>query len=320
MRVHRGLLFWGLGLVTAGAVALAIMQGYLDRETMAGAWRLWPLILVAIGVSLIVARTRVAPLGTALAAVVAGTVVGTAVAVGPGVVAFCGGSDPASLEDHTGTFAGSGAALTWRLDCGDLDLTMNATSTWTARVGSSRGDPPMVSGSPSALEITSQHVGDFLNSGHERWEVVIPQAVTYDAEIRANAGTLNLGLAGSSFSSLALQPNAADLHLNLVDASVDGFDLELNAGSAKITVSSGTLLTGSIDVNAGSISLCAPDGTPLQITASGAAFGTDLGGNGLTRTGDTWESPGYASAQRRITLTVHGNAASFDLNPSGGCS
>src|SRR5690242_19934577 len=53
VRMHRGLLFWGLGLLSAGVVALAIQQNLVDRNVMAGAWRLWPLILVAIGLSLV---------------------------------------------------------------------------------------------------------------------------------------------------------------------------------------------------------------------------------------------------------------------------
>jgi Domain of unknown function (DUF5668) len=51
MKYHCGLLFLGIALVTGGAVALTAQQGYIDQDLVAGAWRLWPLILVAIGVS-----------------------------------------------------------------------------------------------------------------------------------------------------------------------------------------------------------------------------------------------------------------------------
>ena len=113
MRINRGLLFWGLGFITAGAVALAIQQGILDRDTMAGAWRLWPLILIAIGISLMVARTPAAPLGTALAAVVIGTIVGTAIAVGPGIAVGCGvGIRRIDVSHHLGqAVARSGGSI-----------------------------------------------------------------------------------------------------------------------------------------------------------------------------------------------------------------
>ena len=32
MNYNRGLLFWGLALITGGAVALAAQQGYIDRD------------------------------------------------------------------------------------------------------------------------------------------------------------------------------------------------------------------------------------------------------------------------------------------------
>ena len=76
MRVSRGLLFWCLGFITAGAVALAVQQGYLDRNAVADACRLWPLILIAIGLSLIARRTQWAIAGTVLSAVVIGAIVG----------------------------------------------------------------------------------------------------------------------------------------------------------------------------------------------------------------------------------------------------
>ena len=48
MTYHRGLLFWGLALITGGAVALAAQQGYIDQDLLAGAWRLWPLVLCLV--------------------------------------------------------------------------------------------------------------------------------------------------------------------------------------------------------------------------------------------------------------------------------
>lgn len=323
MRVNRGLLFWGLGLVTAGAVALAVQQGVLDRNVMENAWRLWPLILVAIGFSLIVSRTQIAPLGTVVAALVIGAIVGTAISVGPGFAFSCGdvGSDSPSLTDHTGSFDGQSASLDWRLNCGTIDVSMAAGSTWIASIGSTGNDRPTAAGDASRLRIDSASTdGGFnVDRGREHWVVSLPSDPTYDATIRANAGKLSFDLSGSSFSSLDIQPNAADVHLDLADATIEGLDLEMNAGSANMTVSAGTSLAGSIQMNLGSVQLCAPAGTAMRITTSGSLFSAELDGNGLNRSGDTWESPGYASAQQRITLDVHGNLGSFKLNPSGGC-
>ena len=320
MRVNRGFLFWGLGFVTAGLVALAIQLGYLDRTAMAGAWRLWPVILVAVGLSLILSRTPLALLGTVVAALIVGASAGTAIAVGPGFAADCGELPSTPLQDHSGTF-GRTASLEWQLDCVTLNVATAHVSSWRASVRSTGSKVPSVDGASDHLDLRSANQGNvpFLDQDRERWLIQLPIATTYQGEIHANGSTATLDLTGSRFSALTLQPNAADVVMAVGGANIEGLDVDLNAGSLSITASPDTSLSGSIQANAGSIKLCAPPGTALQITASGTAFGTNLDDSDLAKDGDTWESAGYAEAANKITLTVHGNAASFDLNPSGGC-
>lgn len=320
MHINRGFLFWGLGFVTAGLAALAIQAGYLDRTVMAGAWRLWPLLLVVLGVSIILSRTPFALLGTVLAAVVLGGGVGTVIAVGPGFAADCGDSPPATLQDFTGSLS-STASLDWQLNCGTVDVHMSQGSNWSASVGSTGSKQPTVASSTDHLDINSgdQGGGFLVDNGRERWVVELPSATTYDAEFHVNASKGTMDLSGAKFNSLSVQPNAADLVLNVGDANVQGLDLQLNAGSLSIVATTGTALSGTIRVNAGSVQLCAPSDAGIRITASGTAFGTNLGDTDLTRTGDSWQSSGYDQVVQKITLTVHGNAGSFDLNPPGGC-
>lgn len=319
MRVNRGLLFWGLGFLSAGLVALAIQQGYLDRSMMAGAWRLWPLILVALGISLVASRTPFALAGTALAAVVIGATAGTAVAVGPAIGSNCGGSGPASLQDHTGTF-GATATLDWQLNCGTLDVTVGPGATWRASLGTTGRTGPTIDANAGHLDLNSADQGGFfIDRGRERWVVQLPAATTYDAKIRTNASGVMTDLSESHFSALALQPNAADVRMRVDGASIEGFDVQMNAGALVMIASSTTTLSGAVQMNAGSMNLCVPADAGVRITATGTAFGTNLGSTDFNRSGDTYESSGYAAAQHRITLTVRGNAASFDLNPPGGC-
>lgn len=319
MRLNHGLLFWGLGLLTAGLVALAVQQNVLDRDVMANAWRLWPLILVAIGLSLILSRTGYALVGTAVSAIVIGAIVGTAIVVGPAAAISCAsGDDPSALTDHGGSFGGT-ASLDWQLNCGTLEVDMTAENAWTASVGSVSGNQPTVTSASDELRLASVDKGFFAGGGRERWVVRLPAATTYDADLQVNGGKATMNLTGSRFSTLSFQPNAADVHLDLSNATVTDLDLELNAGSAVITASSGTNIEGRIQENAGSVRLCVPSGVGLRITATGVAFGTNLDQSGLSRNGDTWVSSDFGSAYQKITLTVEGNAGSFDLNPSGGC-
>jgi hypothetical protein len=194
------------------------------------------------------------------------------------------------------------------------------------RYGTDGGQQPSLDAGSDHLNLRSSNGGGFLGTDRERWVVRLPSPTEYEAAIVANGGSLDMNLAHSSFAGFTLEANAADVRLDFTEASTTsaypGLDIHLNAGKLVIIAAdSGGSVQGNIEANAASVMLCAPDNAPIRVTASGAAFGTNLDDTDLTRSGDTWQSATYASAHpdQAITLTVHGNAASFDLNPENEC-
>lgn len=319
MHLNRGLLFWGLALLIAGGVALAVQQGYLDRDTVAGAWRLWPLILVAIGLSVILSRTPLAPIGTVAAAAVVGIAAGALISVGP-IAAGCSGAEPGNLQDRTGSF-GSKADVVLRFDCGTLQVRSVSDNRWTVSSARAGGGNAQIASTVSRLEVTSNNDGQWWTNGRQRWEVSLPASTTYQLDIQPNAADATINLAGGKFDRVSLQPNAGSIHLDLRGAQVDLLDLSLNAGSASILVGADAAMSGTLSVNAGSIELCAISGTALRLVMTeSVAFSHNLEKSGLVRSGDTWSTSGYADATNQIELRVTGNAGSFALNPEGGCS
>src|SRR6478609_4538134 len=129
MHVHRGLLGWGVFFIVLGAVPLAVRAGVLEASSVAGAWQLWPLLLVGVGGGLVLARTRADVIGTLIAAGTAGLMAGGLLVTGlPGVgegFAACGigpGTDGTPFAEQRGTF-GAEADVSIRLDCGSVDVT-----------------------------------------------------------------------------------------------------------------------------------------------------------------------------------------------------
>lgn len=320
MRINRGLLFWGLALVIGGGVALAAQQGYIDREVLREAWRLWPLILVAIGLAIILGRTPFSWVGTVVAAVVVGIAGGALLSVGPAVVS-CGGSEPTAFDTGSGTFGGT-ASVGLDFNCGTLAVGMAGGNDWSARTGS-RGDrSALVDAGPNALKISAPDGGWGLADSRQRWEVTLGSAVRYDLDVSANAAETVLDLRDGSFSRLRLDPNAGSVRVDLSGATLDDLQASVNAGSLSITVDGATQITGgAIEANAASVELCTAPGTAIRISSdSNFTFSHNLDDAGLSRSGDSWTSAGFDGAQHTITLSVDGNAASFTLNPSGGCS
>ena len=79
-------------------------------------------------------------------------------------------------------------------------------------------------------------------------------------------------------------------------------------------------LVGTVDANAASVTLCAsPDVGLRLIVDENITTSNNYGDAGLVRSGNTWETPGYATAATKIELRTGGGAASFTLDTTGGC-
>ena len=320
MQVNRGLVFWGLALVTAGVVGLAVSQSWIDGGLLAGAWRLWPVILIAIGLSIVASRTPFAMLGTVVAALVVGVAGGAFFAAGPGMVS-CGGEPGGATSTSSGEFTEPLAKVNLELNCGTLNVGMADGPGWRAVTASDADDQPAIEEGPASLDIFSGEGRSFpFDRSRQVWTVTLGQDVTYEIGGTLNAGDASLDLQDGLFDAIGLTSNASSVELLLRGSTVEDLNLQVNAGSLSIVADADSDLAGQIGTNAGSVDLCVPDGVGLQIiVTSSVAFAHNLDDSGLTESDDTFTSAGFDTAEHKVVLQVQGNAASFDLNPEDGC-
>jgi hypothetical protein len=312
MRINSGLLFWGAALITAGALALAVQANLVPREAFADAWSLWPLILVAIGVGLLLSRSPLAWVGALVGGVVLGILGGALLTVGPSVGACSG--DPQESHSAGGTLS-QGAEVDVDFNCGALEITAAAGTAWELMA---RGDEPRAEEEEGRLEVRTRDGAPFgVGRSRNEWSLTLPSDPTLDLNVSLNAGNGELGLAGLSATELSLDVNAGDATLDLQGASADELDVGVNAGSTTVIVDEASQLAGTLEANAGSLIVCAAERTDLAITIEDAvAFSHNLDESGLTRSGETWRS---GSGTATVTLRIEGNAASFALDPEEGC-
>jgi hypothetical protein len=316
VRINTGLIFWGVALITAGVVALAIQTGAISEASAREAWRFWPVIIIVIGVAVIAARTQFAVIATIVAGLVVGSLGGTLVAGFPEGFGFGCQGEAAEAVGEEGSFE-TDAEVELSLNCGELNVTTASGSTWSveARYGE---DPPRIESDEDSLLVDSPDDVAFLGFDADQvWDVTLPTDPTLALSVDANAASSQLDLDDSTLSSLAVDANAGDVEIRLPGASVSALSVDANAGSISIEVDDATELAGSVEMNAGSLDLCVPEGIGLAITLSddNITFSHNLDDLGLTRQGDIWRS-GTGDA---ITLSIEGNAASFTLNPEEGC-
>ena len=316
MRIRPGLLFWGIFFLLLGGIPLLVRAGVLDANLLADAWRLWPLLLVALGIALILGRTSAGLLGTALAAVVLGVAAGGVLASGTGFIGNVGACGPETATDQRlqdgGTASGPMSA-SFDLDCGSLDVSTQGGSDWQVDAAY-RGAPPILERTDTSLTLRSP---DGFGVRRQNWDVTLPADQVRELRIDANAGTVSSRLSGAQLNVFHLNLNAGDARIDASDGSLGRMDASVNAGRIRLRVSTDT--TGSLSANAGAIDLCTPPGAALRFNVQEQlTFAHNFDDQGLVHDGDTWTREGAVGAPT-IDLSIQGNAASFTLDPAGGC-
>jgi len=177
-----------------------------------------------------------------------------------------------------------------------------------------RGPEPTVEGSADRLTIRSPSGG---GDRRQDWTVRLPADATKTIDLTANAATTTVDLGAAKLDEFHTAMNAGDVRIAAAEATVGRLEVTMNAGRMRVTLGA-TATSGSLSVNAGAIDLCVPPGAGLRLDVEEQlTFVTNLSSRGLGHAGTVWSRP--ASGGGVIDLSVEGNAASFNLNPDGGC-
>jgi len=323
VHLDRRLFNWGLFFLALGLIALVVRAGYIAPATAARAWTLWPVLLICAGLAVLLRRTPIQFLAGGAAAVVLGWMLGGLLVTGRFPSVGCGPtSATTSFPTQQGSL-GSSASVDIETNCGQLTVQSAPGGSWSVSGTTDRGLTPRITATTDRLEVRSPDRSDFGVLGSpDDVTVSLPQLAATDLTVNVNAGTGRLHLTGLQLRALDAEINAggADIDLTGVE-TIGSAAMKLNAvGDARVVLPK-TNLTGSLEANAaGDVRLCAPAGVglhlPMQdnITAS-----NNFAARGLTKVGDAWETPGYASAATRIDLTITANAARITLEPEGSC-
>jgi hypothetical protein len=316
MRVRSGPLFWGLLLIPLGAIPLLVRANVIDAASVVDAWRLWPLVLVGLGLALLVRRGRTGVVAIVITALTLGIAGGGALASGTswlGSVSDCVVTST-NLQHLTsgGAFAAP-AEINLELECGQVAVTTTDGSGWTLGADY-RGQPPVVTSSSSELRLESPDRG---GARHQDWTLGLPAALVRDITLDANAGSATFALSGVQLDQFEADVNAGDLRIDASDGSIGRISITVNAGRARLALGSGST-TGSLATNAGGLQLCVPGAAALILhVPNELTFSDNLAQRGLTREGDTWTRSGTTGAV--IDLSIDGTVGSFTLDPEGGC-
>jgi hypothetical protein len=324
MTLHRGLLNWGVFLIVLAAIPLAAQLGYLDAGAATNLLRLWPLILIGIGIGLILRFTPLHAVGGVLVAGTLGLLGGALIVGGVGAIGgACVGDAQAAApsETRTGTFTADRASVHLELTCVELLVGREPGSEWRVRAEFTDGETRL-DDTPDRLSVTSAPRGAFLFGGRAQraLNVDLPQQQALAVNMTLNASRGTIRLPGGQLSSLNGTFNAADVSLELRGASAEGSSLgfTFNAASASLSLPADSLSAG-LTLNASSLDVCVAPDVGLRIEDRGTVSANNYADVGLERIGDTWQTPDYDAAAVQTQLRVSANASSITLQRTGGC-
>ena len=320
MRSRPRYLGWGVFLVCLGIVPLGVQLGLIQAREAASLLRLWPLILVGKGLSLVLSLSRYRDVGRVLSGGVSGLVLGVFFAAGFGSAAFFCSGDQAQAAplSQTGSF-GPSAQVGLELTCGKVSVTRSADASWTVRTDAA-GSAPSITADNGSLVVRSNaaaNVTPLGASSNELWQIDLPAqtAVSAGVTLTAAVGDIRLGPGNLGNVSTTLNGARADLDLRDV-AGADYMTATLNASSGRLFLPASPIRAG-LTLNVSSLTVCAPPAADLRISYSNVLGSDNFAAAGLHGGGESWSTASGATAASELHITS--NLSSVTIDRSGEC-
>ena len=302
--------FLPLVLIGAGVLLLLSNLGYLPWQSWNLLWRLWPLLLVGLGIDLLIGRRSL--VGAILSGFLILLLIGGAVVVVlfaqniPAWVAVSGPAEwrsqhveyplgdveRASVTIHYTSLPGYLSALRDSPNLVEGDITYRGQLVFDADVRGDRAEVNLDSHSSGIW-----FAPDFLEQRDGRWDVKLNPNVPLEFTLDAGSGRCDLDLTGLQINELFLDvgSGAADLRLP-ADSS---FEARIDGGSGRLRITLPESVGMRVELNSGSGAF-----------RPGERFRLVEGSQGDD---GVWETQSFQSAEHRIMLQLDQGSGSISL-------
>ena len=320
-------IFWPILLIGVGVIWLLANLEVIEGVNWRILWRFWPLILIAIGLDIIFAR-RTPLLGAVLGlGTVALVILILAIAPSLGLVT--------STEIFTDRFtepvgAAELAQLEMELSVGPLTIDALSDSSQLidaeiTHIGKIRFNAQGDSTKTITLEQESEMGINLFEWPDEEltWDIGLSPDIPLFLELRGGVGDAQLDLSGLQLTGVDvdLDVGGLDLKLPAMDQSL-AVKVRGGVGEVRITIPSGANVSLDLDGDVGDFVIEIPDDAAVRLDAT-----VDVGKIRVPSTmnkvsGDeddfigesgVWETSGFESASRRITIEFNGGVGDLTL-------
>jgi predicted membrane protein len=315
---------WALILIAVGVIWLLGQAGILRGANFAVLLRLWPLLLIALGLEILVGRnsrtaSTVIMLG-ALALLIALMLVGPAIGLAPNVEAKTaqfeepvGDATAATINVDLGVGRGTVTSLSDsnQLITADMsyagEVEFNASGEAEKVVTLSfRNDEPVLNLDFLGLTFNQDETELYTN-------VSLSPNVPLDLDVNAGVGENTLDLAGLQLERLRVNSGVGKLTLTLPPTS-EVIDVSINSGVGEtfINVSEGAIFDADIHGGLGQTTIDLPEGAAIRLEATTGLGDIEVPGgferidSGNDDDRSIWQTANYEDTTNRITIAYQG--------------
>jgi Domain of unknown function (DUF5668) len=296
----RGLLF-PLVLIAIGIIVLLANTGVLSSQALERLGDLWPLLLVILGLQLILNHTLPRQQATLVGLGATAVIVAAAVAYAALAPAAQFGTQRFVSSERLGGL--SAASLDLNYGAATIDVTAGGLgdSLYQAQIDYPGGEnPPTISldresGTLQIRESSSFSPFHLFGGSRRHLAITLTDQIPWSIKVEGGAASLHLDLRHTQLSKLEISGGA-----NQLDAQ-----LPTPKGTVSINVSGG----------ANNVTMLAPANSQWRIAVSGGVSAVTINGSSSGTLGGDFQqqSPEYNSATNRFDIEIGGGASHLDF-------
>lgn len=330
----RSTSFWAVILIAIGVIWFLLQADILSSANLVVLFRLWPIILVAVGLELLIGRNSrslslLIGVGTVIllaVLMVFGPSLGLAGAANVQTVQYSEPLDDATSAKFDLDFSVGNVDMRALSDSntlinadlryiGEVDFESSSTNGEKLVTLTSRND------SRNFFDFLSFSFIDSSDQNSLRWQIRLSPSIPLALNLKGGVGTNTLDLGGVQLSSLRYDGGVGESTISLPSGS---YDLDLNAGVGGLSVkfADDTAVDASIVGGVGRVTLDLPDNAPVRLEVEETLGDIDMPGNFVEVSSNQdvdesgiWESVSYADAgdSARIRIVFDGGVGGLSV-------
>jgi hypothetical protein len=319
-RRHTPSFFFPIALITVGVIWLLVNNGTIAVENLYRLLPLWPVLLIAGGLSLLLQRVWWPLAGLVWAGLAAALV--WALVASPAILPTVNTVELRHETLREPLEAAQSAVVR-------LDLSVNSTRIHALESGDDLIFADLYVTNRAYLDVSGNQTKNvtlrhdpmdgmnffnfqWIGQTTRPWDIGLTTEIPLDLHVDMSTGSTNMDLTGMQLEALNIEASTGSTTL-VLPAGQENFPFTINAstGSITITVPEGTGFDLSVDASTGSLSIDVPEDAGVQIEVTdGGPGGLNLPGDYKKVRGDegdkegVYENSAYSGAATPIDIRV----------------